>query len=301
MRFCSDSKKDTWWDAAKMVGLDANAEDGEDSSWLLNTPIAHRGFHSGDAGCPENSMKAFKRAIQKGFAIELDVRLLADNNLAVFHDNNLKRMIGIDREIRTCDSYTVKKWQFFNSDEYIPLLEEVLDIVKGKVPLLIELKNGGRIGKPEKALFDTMEDYDGKYAVQSFNPYSLHWFRDNAPDVVRGQVLGYNRGENLIYNARFFLRNFLFNRASRFNFINYDIRWLPIWGINTIREKGIPIIGWTARSIPEYQRAGKWCDNVVFEGFDPSWPVDQECIVFQEKPVDLNSPFMIHEFPQPTH
>ncbi|MBE0523340.1 MAG: glycerophosphodiester phosphodiesterase [Methanosarcinales archaeon] len=280
-----------------MEGIDVLAEEGEESSWLLNTPIAHRGFHSGDAGCPENSMKAFERAIQKGFAIELDVCLLADNNLAVFHDNNLKRMTGIERDIRSCDSYTVKKLRLFNSDEYIPLFEEVLDIVKGKVPLLIELKNGGRIGKPEKALFETMKDYDGKYAVQSFNPYSLHWFRNNAPDVVRGQVFGYNRGENLIYNARFILKNFLFNRASQFNFINYDIRWLPIWAINTIREKGIPIIGWTARSIPEYQWAEKWCDNVVFEGFDPSWPVDKECIIFQEKPVDINSTFMMNEVP----
>lgn len=258
------------WDEASMLGLDSN-QNGDESSWLFNTPIAHRGYHSIDAECPENSMKAFKCAIQKGFAIELDVRLLADNNLAVFHDNNLKRMTGIDKDIRSYDSSTVKHWRLFNSQEHIPLLEEVLDLVKGQVPILIELKNGGKIGEAENALMDILSDYDGRYAVQSFNPYSLHWFRDNAPDVVRGQVMGYCRGENLAYNARFLLKNFLFNRTSRFNFINYDIRWLPPWAVNRVRKKGIPVIGWTVRSLYEYQWAHELYDNIIFEGFDPAW------------------------------
>ena len=284
-----------------MSGLYSCYEDYPEASWLLNFPIAHRGFHSGDGECPENSIKAFESSVQKKFSIELDIHLLTDGKLAVFHDNNLKRMTGIDKEISKCDSSMIQKLRLSGSDNQIPLLEDVLDVVNGKVPLLIELKNMRKVGEPEKALFDIMKNYNGNYAVQSFNPYSLHWFRDNAPNVVRGQLMGYCRGENLAYNIRFLLKNFLFNKSSRFNFINYDIRWLPSLVIKRLKMKGIPVIGWTARSIPEYQRAGKWCDNVVFEGFDPSWPVDKESIIFQQKPVDLNSRFMIHEVPQPTH
>ena len=175
--------------------MNANEHKSFNNSWLLQHPIAHRGFHSGDQACPENSMKAFRKALQKGFAIELDVQLLSDGKVVVFHDENTKRMTGFNRKIGDCDSHRISKMRLLDSDQHIPLLKAVLDLVKGKVPLFIEIKNKGRVGMLEKALFDILESYDGRFAVQSFNPYSLQWFRINAPFILRGQLSGDFRGE----------------------------------------------------------------------------------------------------------
>lgn len=245
----------------------APPDKGSCPSWLLEKPIAHRGYHSGNGECPENSLKAFHRAIQKGYAIELDVHLLADKKVAVFHDENLKRMTGSDTRIIDCESRMLKNWRLLGSDQKIPLLEEVLELVRGRVPLLIELKHKGRAGKPEKALIDTLEAYGGPFAVQSFNSSSLDWLMNNAPHITSGQIVGYC--ENIIHNVTLFLKNLFYDKICHPSFINYDIRWLSTWIINILKRKDIPVIGWTARSMKEYQMARKWCSNIVFEGFDP--------------------------------
>src|SRR5262249_33362041 len=119
-------------------------------SWLLTEPIAHRGYHSNDSAIPENSLAAFRNAMDNNFPIEFDIKILADGKAAVFHDSSLKRMCGIDRPISGVSSTELKNFNLLHSKEKIPLLSEVLQMINGKVPLLIETKNFGRVGAFEK-------------------------------------------------------------------------------------------------------------------------------------------------------
>jgi len=237
--------------------------------WLQSTPIAHRGLHHNNSEVPENSLAAFEKAIQKGYVIELDVQLNADNEVVVFHDYGLKRMTGVDKKVIECTTEELSKMELMNSGQKIPLLKEVLEFVDGKVPLLIEIKNEGKVGQLEKAVYEELKGYNGKYAVQSFNPYSLKWFRQNAPEVVRGQLSGGFKGENLAWYKKVLLKNLLLNFESKPAFIAYEISELPKDVVNKLSKEGIIVLGWTAKSQEDYDRALKYCHNVIFEGFVP--------------------------------
>lgn len=148
--------------------------------------IAHRGLHS--ELVPENSLTAFRLAVEKCLSIELDVRLTKDCRIVVFHDNDLMRMCGIEGKVFDYTYEQLSAFKLKNSDEKIPLLSEVLKIVDGKVPLLIELKGGAPFGELESRVDHMMKKYKGEFAVQSFNPFSVMWFRFHSPKVTRGQL-----------------------------------------------------------------------------------------------------------------
>lgn len=149
--------------------------------------IAHRGLHS--ELVPENSLTAFRLAVEKCLSIELDVRLTKDCRIVVFHDNDLMRMCGIEGKVFDYTYEQLSAFKLKNSDEKIPLLSEVLKIVDGKVPLLIELKGGAPFGELESRVDHMMKKYKGEFAVQSFNPFSVMWFRFHSPKVTRGQLV----------------------------------------------------------------------------------------------------------------
>ena len=214
-------------------------------------------------------MLAFERAADRGFAIELDIHILSDSNVVVFHDENTNRMTGIDGQLTTLDSKQIQRIRLMDSEQRIPLLNEVLDLVRGCVPLLIEIKSTGKVGRLEKSLVHALEGYSGPFAVQSFDPYSLKWMRINSGPVERGQLSGDFRHQKLPPHKGFLRRHLLMNWVSRPTFIAYDIRCMPNRATSRQRKKGLPILGWTARSLEEYEGALRWCDNVLFEGFDP--------------------------------
>ena len=157
-------------------------------TWLCTKYIAHRGLH--DDSAPENSLASFKKAIENGYAIELDVRPLADGTIVVFHDEALGRMTGADGFISNYTYDDIKDLRLLKTTEKIPTLEETLKFVNGQTPILIEIKNMGKVGF-EKNIWKILSSYKGEYAVQSFNPYSLEWFKINAPHVKRGQVASF--------------------------------------------------------------------------------------------------------------
>lgn len=235
--------------------------------WLFKTPIAHRGLHD-NITIPENSLPAFESAVKNGYPIELDVQLLSDGHIAVFHDTYLSRMTNYRGSIIRKTSKFIKKIKLLNTDYSIPLFSEVLDLVKGKVPLLIEIKNRRRVGKLELRLLDTLMRYKGEYAIESFNPMSVKWFRDNAPEIIRGQLSGAIGPGRGIKN-RTIVRGAFFRIFTRPDFIAYDIRYLPSRKVTRLREIGFPVIGYTAKSKEAYENALKYCDNVIFEGFKP--------------------------------
>ena len=137
----------------------------KDLSWLLDTPVAHRGYHA--PGIPENSMAAFCEAIQNGFTIELDVHVTKDDVLVVFHDDNLVRLTSVDKIIEDCTFAEIRKLVLEKTRERIPALAEVLDYVNGSVGLLIEIKQHPRIGNVEEILTQNLDQYPGKFAVAS--------------------------------------------------------------------------------------------------------------------------------------
>ena len=235
--------------------------------WLVEVPFAHRGFHTGDGIIPENSTAAFKRAIDYGYAIELDVRLSSDGKVVVFHDKSLYRMTGISKFIDDLTWEEIKHIKLLGSRYTIPLLEHVLKLVNGRVPMLIEVKNNGVPGPLEQALIDVLRDYKGHFAVQSFNPLSLRYFKRNAPQIIRGQLSGSFKGENLMFFNKFLLRYLLLNGLSKPSYVAYEIGYFPKWLANLQRRMGIYLLGWTAKSPKDHERAKGIYDNVIFEGY----------------------------------
>ncbi len=236
-------------------------------SWLVETPIAHRGLH--DKNIPENSLGAFAKAIEKGYAIELDVQLLSDGTVAVFHDNSLSRMTGNDGYIKFLNKNDLKVLKLKGTKEHIPTLEEVLKLVDGRTPLLIEIKNSStKVGVLEQKVIDLLKNYDGEFAVQSFNPFSLQYFKNHAPNILRGQLSGSFKGEKLAWYKKFLLKRMAFNKsASNPNFISYEYSMLPNRYVKKFKD--IPLLAWTVGSKEEYLKVVKHCDNIIFEDFIP--------------------------------
>jgi glycerophosphoryl diester phosphodiesterase len=244
--------------------------------WLTESWIAHRGLH--DDKTPENTIAAFYGAIEKGCPIELDVTLTKDEQVVVFHDKKLKRLFGVDGDVLDMTYDELAKLEFPGSTERIPLFSEVLKVVDGQVPLLIEIKNEGAVGELERLTYEELKDYNGQYAIQSFNPYSVKWFRTNAPDVLRGQLAGSfivsdydveNAGTTrLPWYKKFVLSNMLMNFESRPNFIAYEINNDGYKAFKGLKKLGVPVLGWTVDSQATYQKAKNECDNLIVDTFD---------------------------------
>lgn len=237
--------------------------------WIKSTPIAHRGLH--DEFSPENSLAAFNKAIEAGYAIELDVHLSSDGVLMVFHDYTLGRMTGCKGDIRKLHSAFTNSLTLLESEEHIPTFSEVLSLVEGKVPLLIEIKNEGKVGDLESTLFAALKEYRGDVAVQSFNPFSIAWFAKNAVEIPRGQLSGGFEDTTLAWYKKFLLSNLLLNGVSKPHFIAYESQKIPNLATGLARLKKIPLLAWTLRDEEEQQRVEKHVDNVIFEGFKPHY------------------------------
>lgn len=235
-------------------------------TWLVETPIAHRGLH--DKNAPETSMSAFANAIEKGYAIELDVHLLADGTVAVFHDESLARMTGNDGYLKYLNKEDLKALHLSGTKETIPTLSEVLEYVDGRVPILIEIKNEHKVGKLEQTVINLLKSYEGDFAIQSFNPFSLAYFKKHAPNFLRGQLSGSFKGTKLAWVKRFFLKRMHFNKnVSEPHFIAYEATTLPNRFVK--KFKNLPLLAWPVDSKKEYLRVVKHCDNIIFEKFEP--------------------------------
>ena len=151
---------------------------------IWDNPIAHRGLHGGDT--PENSMLAFEKAVDKGYNIELDVHITTDGVVVVFHDDTLTRVCGVDKNIADCTKAELDTYTLANTSLRIPTLAEVLDMVNGRVEVLVEIKSTDpKVGRLESATHDVIKNYDN-ISIQSFNPMSVKWYKDNAPSIPRG-------------------------------------------------------------------------------------------------------------------
>ena len=244
-------------------------------AWLHSALIAHRGLHDNNQEIPENSMAAFKGAIEKGYIIELDVAMTKDGKLVVYHDKKLRRGLGVDQYLHELTYDELTKYKLFGSTETVPLFSQVLTMVAGRVPLLIEIKNEGKVGDLESLLYEKLQSYQGQYAIQSFNPFTLQWFRQNAPEILRGQLAGsfevsdydveFAGTTRLPWYKRLVLENMLLNFISRPQFISYEINNTSTARLKTLKRMGVPLLGWTVKTKAEYLEAKEIFDNLIVD------------------------------------
>ena len=236
----------------------------KDIAFLKDKLIAHRGYFDASLGIPENSLPAFETAIKFNYAIELDIHILKDNTIVVFHDDNLKRMTGVDKSIKDFNYAELKKLNLLGTKEKIPTLEQVLKLVDGQVPLLIEFKSDGNLKLLGKEAMKLLRNYNGKYAIQSFHPACVNYFRRHHPAVPRGQ-LSYNyKNDKIPYLGKLILRNMFFNFITKPDFISYDIRNCNRNKILKWKQKRV-VFGWTVRTKEQYEDNKDFFDNLICE------------------------------------
>ena len=231
-------------------------------SFLKDSLIAHRGYHT--KTIPENSIKAFSKAIDNNLIIELDVHLLKDNNIVVFHDDNLKRMTNVDKYLKDLTYDDIKDLKLLNTNNKIPLLKDVLKLVDSKVPLIIELKYDRKYGLLESELIKELKNYKGLYAIKSFNPLSLYYFKKHSKNTIRGQLVTSFKNKKMNKLKKIFLRNMFLNFITKPDFISCDIRYIRNKKIQKLRKKKI-VLGWTIKSIDDYDKIKNYCDNYICE------------------------------------
>ncbi len=232
--------------------------------------FAHRGLHSVYA--PENSLPAFDAAVKAGIPIELDLHLTKDKRIIVFHDDNLKRMCGVDRAPEELTYSQIKLLTLEETDEPIPLFRDVLMLVAGKVPLMIELKIKGRDMELCRRADHMLRDYKGVYLIQSFNTLALQWYKKNAPQILRGQ-LSYDlktKQNVLPTSLRLVTRFLVCNLYGRPDFISYRFLNRRNFALALVHFVfRCPVALWTIRNQRDYTQGMQFFDIMIFEGFIP--------------------------------
>ena len=232
--------------------------------WLLNKPIAHRGLWGKDL--IENSLSAYKNAVDNGYPIEIDLYSSADGVLFSFHDALLKRMTGSDGLIYEKTAKQLKSLHLLDSNEEIPTFDEVLSLINGKVPLLIELKD-----QPDKTYVDKvverLKTYNGEFAIQSFNPLYIKRVKKLAPEFIRGILATKTHSKHLPFIKRQIVKNMLLNFIIKPDFISYSFEDLPL---RKSKLKKTPLISWTITSQVDYEKVKPFVKNIIFEHFIPN-------------------------------
>lgn len=232
---------------------------------------AHRGLFD-NKRVPENSLEAFRQATERGFGIELDVQLSKDGHVVVFHDYTLDRVCGVHGKIAEMTLEELRQYRLLGTEQGIPTLSEVLELVNGRVPLLVEIKGESANDALCLATARLLDDYDGAFCVESFNPLLLRWFKIHRPEVARGQLvtnlMKTRKNGNKFVN--FLLTGLLLNFLSRPDFIACDINHMggPSFYIcvKLFRAKQVY---WTVKKRDDFDAIREAEAYSIFEGFIP--------------------------------
>lgn len=238
----------------------------QDLRWLTERPIAHRGLHDLNRTVWENTLSAFSRAVEAGYAIECDLQYAADGVPVVFHDDRLERLCAITGDVRAKTSVELGMLSVGGTADKVPSLAQVLALVRGQVPLVLELK--GRVGDDDgfaASVLDAVEDYDGPVALMSFD----HWLLKELKELGSPRPVGLTaEGSD---PETFFVHEEAMQLGL--DFISYHYEHLPNSFITKERQTGIPVITWTVRDQEGIDRTRQEADQMTFEGFDPREPV----------------------------
>lgn len=247
---------------------------------FLSAPIAHRALHDIAHGRPENSRAAVSAAIAAGYSIEIDLQLSADGQALVFHDYDMTRLTGQHGPIQLRSAAEAAKIALsFGDGETIPTLPEVLKLIAGQVPLLIELKDqdggmGPNIGILEAATVAALANYTGLAAVMSFNPYSVAKMRELGPNIPCGLVTESYPPKDWPLPAATCerLREIPDFDRSGASFISHEVEDLARPRVAELRASGVPVLSWTIKSAEQEAKARRFADNVTFEGYLAALP-----------------------------
>ncbi|MGR6430921.1 glycerophosphodiester phosphodiesterase [Rhizobium sp. PAMB 3174] len=230
--------------------------------WLTERPIAHRGYHDTNKTVWENTLSAFQRAVDAGFAIECDLHYASNGVPVVFHDHTLERLCGIPGNVRDRTSAELGLLSIGGTADKVPTLKQLLQLVKGRVPLVIELKGseGDDEGFPETVL-EELESYDGPVALMSFD----HWLLKDLKSLGSPRPVGLTAEG--VKPEDFFKHD----EAMQYglDFISYCAAHLPNAFIEGQKKRGVPIITWTVRDEIGRKQTALYADQMTFEGFDP--------------------------------
>lgn len=240
---------------------------------LMNRDYAHRGLWNAER--PENSLSAFAAARDAGYGIELDVHLTADGYLVVHHDDSLKRMCGKDIKIGSSTMVEVTSCRLKGTDDLVPTFDDVLAVVGGKIPMIVELKTENNVDALCRAVYERMRDYEGVWCMESFDPLAVQWFRKNAGEVIRGQLA--NGGSVLKAKpgrrwSLMMLKSQMGNAMGRPDFIAYQAETDDNLPMKLVRLMKPLLVCWTIRSQAMMDRQRSRYDIQIFEGFIPREP-----------------------------
>ena len=228
--------------------------------------FAHRGLW--DAESPENSLAAFKKAVDAGYGIEFDIHKTTDGKVVVFHDDTLTRMCGVEGKVEQKTLAELRELRLTGTDQPIPTLEEVLALVDGKVPLLVELKGESAATGLCSVADAILAQYKGDYIIESFNPLLVRWYRKHRPDVVRGQLFcNLNNGKKVKKLIYYLITALLTNVLARPHFLarGQDSARNPSLLICKHLFR-VPVFVWTVRAQGEIPNGN---EGIIFEGFIP--------------------------------
>jgi len=243
----------------------------KDHSWLFERPIAHRGLHG--PGVIENSFAAYERAIQKGYNIEIDVHILADGELAVYHDNTLKRIFGENIEIGDLSYEQLCRYTLPFVNEKIPTFRQVLDYVNGRTGLLIEIKTYIRT-QVAALMAEALEGYAGNYAIQSFSPAALSWYRKHVPETPLGLLASDVVNLGLYWTNHFHP-----------DFISYEVTDLNERRAFLLRARAPKLLAWTVSNPILETRARKYAENIIFEGYEADLNAKSNITLHRTSPI----------------
>lgn len=239
----------------------------KDREILKGLQIAHRGLHNLFKDTPESSLAAIKRAVDLGFAVEIDIHITADGEVIAFHDSETERMCGVSGNIEDMTLEEIKKLRLVDTDESIPTLKECLELINGRVPIMIELKCGYTLNfRLCRAADKILKNYQGKYFIQSFSPHALLWYRIHRPDICRGQLSSGNVGPEIYKKMLGWL---VFDFLSRPDFISYEHEYAKKPIRKLVTKLGAFPVGWTFRSQEEINLGKNDFQTFIFENFIP--------------------------------
>lgn len=242
-----------------------------DYQMLMGWHYAHRGLHDNESDSPENSMAAFRKAVEAGFGMELDVQLTKDRIPVVFHDETLKRVCGVDGKVRDYTYEELQKFKLCKSQEKIPLFEDLLKMVDGRVPLIIEIKIHEKASTVCSIADKLMKEYQGPYCIESFHPLAVNWYRTHRPEVVRGQLSSnFNEPGKRESIALFLVHYLMFNFLGKPDFIAYDHHHKKNLSRRLCTKLyGALSVAWTIKSQKEMDESREDFELFIFEGFVP--------------------------------
>ena len=247
-----------------------------DTSVLEGYHYAHRGYFDNDSAAPENSLAAFQAAIDAGYGIELDVQLSADGVPMVFHDPDLERMCGVSGKIWEYTCAELQAMSLMGTGETIPTFAEVLALIDGQVPVIVEYKLD-RVDTDVCAAGNALlQEYGGTYCIQCFHPLALIWYRKNAPEVIRGQLSqSFWEDEKYHGKALYALLSYMIeNVATRPDYIAYEFDDADNLSFRLCRAMGAKTAAWTLRSPADYETAKDDFDLFIFDSFPLEAPVE---------------------------